>query len=374
MYERRHKLLWWGQAVWPLVPLAAALVALGCLAIARAEEFLGLEGRYLPRQIVWCVLSLAAMLGVAAINYRRLARWSYVLLVLAIMLLVAVYFFPPINGARRWLRLGPLSMQPSELAKLAFVLALARYLRFRESYRELAGLAAPLILVSMPVLLILREPDLGTALVFFPVMFVMLFAAGARASHLALVLVAGALFSPIVWSQMSREQRSRVSAMLEQTGPGEKPSDDGFHLHQARLMFALGGYWGNDVEDLVSDNVSTVPEPHTDSILSVLGQRFGLVGVAGTLALYVLLVGQILRVAQAARDPFGKLLAVGVAGLIGVQVLINAGMMVGLLPITGLALPFVSYGGTSLLTTAVALGLVISVARHPGYELGTGLK
>lgn len=362
---------WAAGLPWSLCALALALILLGWLGIARSEEFLASGGRFLPRQIVWTVLSLAAMLLATVVNYRVLARWSYLALTLAVAMLIAVYFFPSVNGAQRWLRVGPLSLQPSEFAKLAFVLGLARYLMHRESFRKLTGLAVPLLLVLVPVLLVLREPDLGTSLVFFPVLLVMLFAAGARREHLALVIACGAAMSPLVWSQMSREQRSRITALAEQTTAGERPTDDGYHLHQAKQMLALGGVWGSLVAGEAADDrtVYFVPEPHTDSIVTMLVERIGLWGLALLLSLFLLLVSRMLAVAEATREPYGRLVAIGVAALIGVQVLINAGMMVGLLPITGLALPLVSYGGSSLLANCTAIGLVLNIGLRPGYEV-----
>ncbi len=317
------------------------------------------------------VLSTLAMFAATMINYRVLARWSYAALGLAIVLLAAVYFFPPVNGAQRWIRLGPLNLQPSEFAKLAFVLGLARYLMYRDSHRQLRGLLIPLAMVLAPALLVLREPDLGTALVFFPVLFVMLVAAGARREHLILALAAGCAMTPLLWSQMSREQRSRITALTEQSGPGEKPTDDGYHLHQAKQMLALGGIWGSLLAGEVADDptVYSVPEPHTDSIMTVIMERTGLCGLTLMLSMFLLLVWRVLAVAEATREPYGRLVAVGAAALLGVQALINTGMMVGLLPITGLALPLVSYGGSSLLANCITIGLVLNITLRPGYEV-----
>ena len=149
------------------------------------------------------------------------------------LLLVVVYFFPAINNAHRWIRLGPISLQPSEFAKVAFVAALARYLMYRENYRRLRGLMVPLAITTLPVLLILREPDLGTAAVFLPVLFVMLFAAGARRRDLAMLLIAGLMLMPLLWTQMSFEQKSRITSLFDQPAPTQRPSDDAYHLHQA---------------------------------------------------------------------------------------------------------------------------------------------
>jgi cell division protein FtsW (lipid II flippase) len=356
---------------WSVVALAIALVTLGCLAIARSQDLADSSGSYLKRQLVWSVICIAAMLLASCPSYRILIRYSYVALAISIALLVAVYWFPKVNGSHRWIRFGPIGMQPSEFAKLACVLGLSRYLMFRDSYRRLWGLLVPLALVMIPLVLVLREPDLGTALVFLPVLFVMLFAAGARVSHLGFALLAALVLTPLLWSQMSREQKSRITALAEQTRAGEAPTDDGYQLHQAKQLLALGGWGGSWLGGEVTKDRTAyyVPESHTDAIAVVLGERFGLLGLAVLLLLFLLLVWRILVVAHDTREPYGRLAAIGVAALLATQVTINLGMLVGLLPITGLTLPLVSYGGSSLLANALALGLVLNVGLRPGYEV-----
>jgi cell division protein FtsW (lipid II flippase) len=362
---------WTRRMPWSIVAAAALLMALGWLGIARAETLSDGSGRYLYRQLAFSAICGAAMLAATAPSYRVLARFSYPAAALAVVLLLAVYWFPPINGAQRWIRFGPVGLQPSEFAKLAVVLALARYLMYRDSYRQWWGLAVPLAMVVVPVFLVLKEPDLGTALVFFPVMAAMLFAAGARRRHLASVLIVGLALVPLLWSEMSREQRSRVTALAEQTRAGQRPSEDGYHLHQAKQVLALGGWLGSFAggEAVVDPAVYSVPEPHTDSIAIVLGERFGLVGWMVLVLLFGVLTWRLMVVAQATREPFGRLVAVGIAALLATQMVINMGMLVGLLPITGLALPFVSYGGSSLLANALAIGLVLNIGLRPGYEV-----
>jgi len=311
------------------------------------------------------------MLAATIPSYRTLARWSYVAFLGSLALLIAVYWFPPVNGAQRWIRFGPVGFQPSEFAKLAFVLGLARYLMYRDSYRRFGGLLMPLALVMVPLVLILREPDLGTSLVFLPVLFVMLVAAGARRAHLALLVVAAIAVSPVLWSQMSREQKSRITALAEQTKASERPTADGYHLHQSKQIMSLGGWRGNRAggADSALSRAAYVPEPHTDSIAAVLAERFGLVGWSVLLLLFLLLAWRGLAIAQATREPFGRLVAVGIAALLATQVLINTGMLVGLMPITGLALPLVSYGGSSLLANCLAMGLLMNIGLRPGYEV-----
>lgn len=362
---------WFRRLPWSIVALTAALMLLGCLGIARSEQLAGTGTRHLARQLLWATICLVAMLGVTLPSYRVLARFSYPAFAASVVLLVVVFWFPTVNGAHRWIRFGPVGVQPSEFAKLAFVLALARYLMYRESYRRLWGLLGPLALAMVPVLLVLKEPDLGTSLVFLPVLFAMLFAAGARRTHLALVAAVAVAMLPLLWSQMSREQKSRVTALAEQTAAGERPTEDGYHLHRAKQVLALGGWTGSLVGgETTSDyGAALVPEAHTDSIAVVLGERLGLLGWALLLALYWLLVWRALAVAGATREPFGRLVAVGTGAMIATQALINTGMHVGLLPITGLTLPLVSYGGSSLLANSLALGLLLNVGLRPGYEL-----
>lgn len=359
------------QWPWSVILPALALTLVGISVLARADELAATGGRYVARQVTWLVLGLIVVWIVCLPNYRLLSRYSYLLLGGAVTMLVCVFWFPPVNGSQRWIRLGPIGFQPSEFVKLAFVLGLARYLMYRETHRELYGLLVPLGLVMVPMLLILREPDLGTSLLFLPVLFAMLFAAGARVRHLAMVSLIGLAILPILWSQMSREQRSRISALAEQTRPDASPTSDGYHLHAAKQRIALGGVWGNfwrgdEMEDV---GAYRVPELQTDSVFCLIGEQFGLVGMMVIFALFAVLVWRILAIAAGTHEPFGRLVACGIGVMIAVQVSINTAMMVGLMPITGLPLPLVSYGGSSLLATAVSLGLVCNIALRPGYEM-----
>jgi cell division protein FtsW (lipid II flippase) len=347
-----------------MLAAAAALVLLGWLGIARAEEFLDTGGRFFRQQMVWSALALAALAVAMITPYRLLCRWCYPAFTLSLVLLAAVYWFPAVNGAHRWIRLGPVGMQPSEFAKLAFVLALARWLMYRNALRW--SLLAPLAITAAPALLILREPDLGTALVFVPVMFAMLAVGGVPRGELLKLVAMGLLLLPVLWQGMSREQRSRVAGMFDQAAAGQRPTDDGYQLYQSKQMLSLGGWCGSLAEgDAIEDRAAYhLPEAHTDFIFAVLGERLGLAGTGGVLLLFALLIGRGVAVVGQVRDPFGRLVAAGIVALLAVQVLINTAMTVGLLPITGLSLPLVSYGGSGLLAHALALGLLLNVGRR----------
>ena len=356
---------------WSLVVISVLLVVLGLIGIARAEELAGSSGRFLRAQFVWCALAGGLVVVCLVPSYRRPCGWAYVAFAGVLVLLVLVYFFRPINGAHRWIRVGPVGLQPSELAKVVFVLALARYLMYRENFRKLRGLLLPLGMALVPLLLILKEPDLGTSLVFLPVLFVMLFAAGARKSDLAKVLAVGLLVLPVLWTQMSREQRSRVTALWEQNAPDQRPSDDGYHLHQAKQMVALGGVWGSWLQgDVVDDrDVYRLPDARTDFVFCVIGERLGLPGMMAMFVLYGLFAWRGLAIASSTREPFGRLVAVGIVSLFAVEWMVNSSMTLGLAPITGMSLPLVSYGGSGLLAHAMALGLLLNIGLRPGYEV-----
>jgi cell division protein FtsW (lipid II flippase) len=362
---------WIRRVPWSIPLLAVALMGMGLLGLARCEDF-GEEARhYLRQQAIWACAGLGVMFAATLVSYRRLAVWSYLVFAASVVLLVLVYFFPTVNGAHRWLRVGRTGVQPSEFAKVAFVCALGRYLMYRYNYRRFRGLLPPLALAALPVLLILKEPDLGTAAVFLPVLLAMLLVAGARRGDLFRLVAAGFVLLPLFWMQMSPYQKSRITVLLHPPVAGEKPSADAYQSYQARTMMALGGAWGSFVSGQPTDDMGVyhLPEDSSDFILCVLIERFGLPGLAAVLVLYGLLVWRVAAVAAEAREPFGRLLAAGVAALVAVQVLMNAGVTVGLLPVTGLPLPLVSHGGSGLVAHCLALGLVINVAQRPGYEM-----
>jgi cell division protein FtsW (lipid II flippase) len=265
-----------------------------------------------------------------------------------------------------------MNFQPSELAKLAFILAVSRYLMYRENYRRLSGLAIPFALTFVPMGLILKEPDLGTALLFLPVLLAMLFAAGAKLTHLSLISFLGVLASPVFWLAMSPEQKSRITTLFLQRDGGPTPPGDGYHLHQSKQVLALGGLAGSQFDGTTVDDPLAyhLPACRTDFVICMIGERWGLVGTLAVLALYLFLIGRGLFIAAATREPFGRLLAVGIVTLLATQTIINVGMTVGLVPVTGITLPLLSYGGSSLLFTCLALGLLMNVSMRPGYEIG----
>lgn len=359
------------RAPWTLLVAASGLMALGLAGIARGDE-LSQAGVLAGRQAVWLAMAIPALVAATLVPYRLFRHQAYLWFGISLVLLAAAFCFPPRFGSRRWIPLGLMQFQPSELAKLACIVALARYLLYRDNYRRLTGLAVPFTLTLVPLCLILKEPDLGTALVFLPVLFAMLFAAGARLRHLLLVIACGAACSPVFWMAMSAEQQSRITAVFQQHDGGSTPRGDGYHLHQSKQVLALGGTAGSQWSGTrVADPLAYhLPACRTDFVLCMVGERFGLWGTLSALGLYLLLFGRGLWIAAATREPFGRLLAVGIVTLLATQTIINAGMTVGLVPITGITLPLMSYGGSSLLFTCLALGLLVNIAIRPSYEMG----
>jgi cell division protein FtsW (lipid II flippase) len=356
---------------WTIFLTCVAITLIGLMGLLRADQLYG-DSRLFERQLIWILLAWPAALLVTQLPYRAVRPISMALYVVCVLLLVVVLFMPPINGSRRWIPLGLLDFQPSEPARLMFILALACYLMYRDNQRTVTGLVPPLIMTFVPMLLVLKEPDLGTALLFVPVLYAMLFTAGARTRHLIMATVMGILLLPVLWWQMSAEQRSRVVTVLTQRDGGIAPAGDGFHLHQSKQVLALGGPLGSVWRDepVTEDPTAwQLPAARTDFIFVMIGERYGIPGCTLLISLYMLLIVRGLQVARGTREPFGRLVAVGIVTMLGTQVVINTGMTVGLMPITGITLPMCSYGGSSLVSTYLAIGLLMNIAMRPGYEV-----
>ena len=361
---------------WTLVVAACALVAIGITFIWSASQrpaaagWFPVTGRAL-RQVLWTVIGLGAMMVALCVPYRIVARFSYTLYALALLGLVYVLLFGRvINGAQRWIALGPVNLQPSEFAKLAFLLALSKYLLYKESYRRWWGPLPPLALALVPMVLIIREPDLGSALVFLPMLFVLLFVAGARKKHLALYLIVPLAALVILWllgvSPLHDYQRDRLLAFLD---PEKYARGPGYPLLQSLIAVGSGGLWGKGLGQGTQVQLGFLPTRRTDFIFACIAEEWGLVGTALVLGLHLYLLLGGAAIALRTREPFGRLVAVGVMTLLASQALINTGMTVRLTPITGLPLPFVSYGGSSLVASFTALGLLLNVGARPAAVL-----
>jgi len=351
------------------------------------------------KQLVFAVIGFLGFTAVNLLNYRRLGALSFpiyvfLLLLLGILLLgrfvINIPFVPEINGAHRWIvfkiagRQLP-AIQPSELCKLAFVLALAWYLRYRSNYRNFSALIGPFILTLLPMVMILLEPDLGTVILMMPILFIMLFVAGAKVKHLLIIILMAVLVSPLLWYKMRPYQRTRISCVLLQSSwvrqkaeqdpslgrilVGRKFStkqwknDWGYHLIRSKFAIASGGAKGYGYRKGPFVKYDFLPYRYNDFIFAVIAHQWGFVGCIGLLMFYVIIIGCGLEIAANNTDPFGRLLAIGIVAVFTVEVLINVSMTVGLMPITGLTLPLVSYGGSSLLVSMASIGLLNNVGR-----------
>jgi cell division protein FtsW (lipid II flippase) len=277
----------------------------------------------------------------------------------------------PRNGARAWINLGPVDFQPGEVAKIAFVLVLADYFRYRKNHRTFLGLIPPALITLIPVGLITLQPDLGTALLFIPCLFAMLVAAGAKLKHLAVIVLVGILAGPMAYPMLKPHQKQRIVGLINMVQGSPEGADDINYQSLTAVRLAGAGEINGmpDAKSRAVVHFNHLPERHNDMIFAVIVNRFGLIGGLGVLGLYAVWFLGALLTAALCKDPFGRLVVIGVTVIIAAQMFINVGMNLGLLPIIGLTLPFVSYGGSSILTVWIMTGLVLSVAMRPPARL-----
>lgn len=361
---RRVTTLWWTPAWLSLgAGLFLSLVGVAAISTTRPDHAL--------RQLAFLVIGMAAAAVAAMPHWRLIRRALTPLVVIAVVLLVFVLirWVPESivrarNGARSWIALGPVDFQPSELAKTVYILALAAWLSATEVHRTFRGFVAVVGVTLVPVVLILLEPDLGSALLFLPTMAAMLIAAGARKRHVFLSVALALAMVPIAYGFLLKNyQRARIDAILAQiAGDTRYERKEGFQGWRAMRLVGSGGILGvgeDHARALVVFNA--LPEEHNDMIFAVICCRWGVVGgMAVWLAYGVFAVGGF-ATAALHRDPFARLSAVGIVAISFTQMTINTGMTIGLLPITGITLPFVSYGGSSLVATWINLGLLLNI-------------
>lgn len=320
-------------------------------------------GNYETKQVLWLGAGFAAFMIVQWIGYRTFLNTSYLLYVISILLLVWVHFAGDIRyGAQRWMSIGPLVIQPSEFAKLSTILALANFLgsNYAEGKTNRTLLGA-LAMAFVPIALIVKQPDLGTALLFIPVAVVLLFIWGIKVRYIVGSAILGVLAAPLLWFSLKTYQQKRILVFLN---PKLDPLGSGYTAMQSKIAVGSGGFWGKGFLHGTQSQLNFVPEHHTDFIFCVIGEEWGFLGALLVLGLYWILLRSILQMLEHTTDIRAKLLSAGVATLIFSQVFINIGMNIGLMPITGLPLPLVSYGGSSLVATMASLGLVLSVYRE----------
>ncbi len=351
-----------GQINWAVVALVMTIAGVGLAMLYSAAS--GNVDPWASRQAARFGVGLTAMLVVALIDLRFWMRWSYTIYAGAIVLLIAVEVMGTIGmGARRWIDLGFFQLQPSEVMKIALVLALARCfhgLTHEEVHRP-AMLVLPLVLVLAPAALVLRQPDLGTAILLLLSGGALFFVAGVRLWAFGVALAAGLAAIPLGWPFLHDYQRERILTFLN---PERDPLGAGYHILQSKIALGSGGMFGKGFLAGTQSHLSFLPERQTDFIFTMLAEEFGLVGGLALLGLYVLIVIYGVAISLRSTSHFGRLLGMGVTATFFVYVFINMAMVTGLIPVVGVPLPMVSYGGTALMTLMIGLGLLIGVYIH----------
>lgn len=315
------------------------------------------------RQIYWIGLGALAYFSVLLVDYHKIARQAYLFYEIVLLLLGVVLFAGRVgHGARRWLSFGSLSFQPSEIAKVVLLLVMARYFSDILKERRSPPFLLPLFLVLVPTWLVLKQPDLGTAFALLLLFAIQALVAGMRLRFGGLVLLFLLLFSPfllhLTWGGLQGYQRQRLVAFFD---PSFDPGGINYHITQSKIAVGSGRFTGKGMSGATQSQLRFLPEAHTDFIFATFAEQWGFIGVSLLLLLYVFLTGWGIEVAWRAKDMLGCLIAAGIVGMIGLSVALNIGMALGILPVVGVPLPLMSYGGTSVVMTYAALGLLTNV-------------
>jgi cell division protein FtsW (lipid II flippase) len=373
----------WLISVAVLVLCLAGLAAISSVSLDEARS-----------QAIYLVIGIFIFWLVQGTPYRRLGIWAWGFYFFCLLLLIYMMIAPEkrgflcvprINGYRSWIDLKITTLQPAELTKIGFIMVLARYLRFRSNYRSVIGLLPPMALAVTPILLIIQQQDLGTCLTFIPALFAVLFVAGAKWRHLLFLICLGIILAPVAWlagparsggpdkpffrhlpTLVRPNQRARVIAMFSHDP--RTLNESGFQQQKALIALGSGGFRGKGMGHVPIGK--TVPEAQNDMVLSLVGEQFGFLGVVAVILCYCILFACALEIAGNTKDPFGRLLVVGLISILAGETFLNLMVTTRLMPVTGLTLPFVSYGGSSLLTCFISLGLIVSVSRHRPLMVG----
>jgi rod shape determining protein RodA len=358
--------LW--QINWPMVMLIIMIACIGFVMLVSAAN--GSFEPWASRQIIRFCVGLVVMLAVALIDIRIWLKYAYLIYALSLSLLAAVEIIGMTGkGAQRWIDLGLFQLQPSEILKIALVLALARYfngLTYVDTGRPTL-LLAPLLLVAAPVTLMLRQPDLGTAGMLVLGCGVLFFAVGVRIWKFALLLLAGLASLPVAWTLLHAYQKQRIFTFFD---PERDPLGSGYHILQSKIALGSGNIMGKGFMAGTQSHLNFLPEKQTDFIFTMLAEEFGIVGAMGLLALYSLLIVYGLAISWRARSQFARLLGLGMTTTFFLYVFGNIAMVTGLIPVVGVPLPLISYGGTAMFTVLIGFGFLMCVYVHRDVRIG----
>ncbi len=352
---------------WGFFALALFLASVGVTTIysAVAVGTAGPPANLCVKQIMWYGIGALVLFVIFLIDYRRYDRWAYVVYGVCVMLLIAVLVFGRYGGgSKRWLGFGPIHLQPSELVKIAVVFVLAHYysrvmdpkgLTFRE-------LAKPLVLVGVPFVLIVQQPDLGTAMSVMLIAISITVFVKIEWKTLAFLVFAGTMSAVLAWMFFLKEyQKQRILTFLD---PDLDPLGAGYHIIQSKIAIGSGRILGKGLFQGTQNTLSFIPEQHTDFIFTVWAEEFGFIGSVCVLLAFMTVIIWGLRIAHECRDAFGAILSVGATAMIFWQVVINIGMIMGLMPVVGMPLPFISYGGSSIIAIIICIGLLLNVSTR----------
>lgn len=348
---------------WGILVVAIILSIIGIVALFSATQ----ETEYdeFSKQIIWLVVSLIAMVIIMFIDYNLLLKASPVLYGLAIILLIAVLFTKPVNGATSWFNIGAFSLQPGEFSKVAVILFLTFVItkiqrKGQEEINRPTRLLIILSVLAVPVLLIIKQPDYGTALAFIVAMALMLFASGLDKKYIIGTILLVVIAVPLLYKFVLPEHaKTRIDVFLN---PESDPRGSGYNIIQSKLAIGAGGLTGMGILKGNQTQLGFLYPKTTDFIYSVIGEEMGFIVAGAIILLFVYLINKSIYVAKTAKDKAGSMIAIGITGIFLFHVLENIGMVMGLLPITGVPLPFVSYGGSSLITNFICIGLLLNIS------------
>jgi len=351
-----------GGVSWGLVLLVFIAAFFGIAVLYSAAD--GNMQPWAATQMIRFGIAVVPMIGAALLGIRHWFRAAYWVYAVALALVIAVDLRGFVGmGARRWIDLGVIQLQPSSLLNIALVLALARYFHARsdQDITRIRYLIPPALIIVLPAALILKQPDLGTAILVVMSGAAMFFVAGVRLRFFALMALAAAATVPAGWHFLRDYQKNRIYTFLD---PESDPLGAGYHILQSKIALGSGGFFGRGFLNGSQSHLSFLPEKQTDFIFTTLAEEFGFIGGLGLLALYALMVAYGFVIALRCRSHFGRLLGLGIATNFSLYVFINTAMVMGLIPVVGVPLPLISYGGTAMLAVMFGFGLLLNVAVH----------
>jgi len=350
---------------WTLLAIVLLLASIGILNLYSASSGEVVFGTPLYlKQIFWLLIGLAMMVMIAFIEYRFYSDIAYIIYAVTLCFLLVVMGYGIVtSGAQRWIRIGSISFQPSEFIKISFIIAMARFFH-RPSSREgysLKDLWLPILILIFPLGLILKQPDLGTSIVLLLVFFSILIFVKIRWSTLLTIGVSGGAIIPVFWHFLKGYQRQRIITFFN---PELDPLGAGYHIIQSKIAMGSGGILGKGIMRGTQSRLGFLPEQHTDFIFSALGEEWGLMGSLVVVGLYFILILWGLRIAVQSKDRFGAILSFGVVAMLFWHIFINIGMVLGMMPVVGIPLPLISYGGSFLLSTFIGIGILLNVSMR----------